>query len=111
LQQWLALDTQEVLQVCDDWSQVAASPGLAGGQSSFLQHSPHWSPHRFFAPQVKSHLFPSQLAVAPGGAGQGEQEVGPHEFTLWLSAHVPMQSCVPAGQDPLQVAVSAMHSP
>jgi hypothetical protein len=103
-------DAQMVLQRCVLSSQVATAPGRAG-QSSLVQQSPHWSPQRFFAPQVKSHLDPSHVAIAPAGATQGAQEDGPQELTLVFSAQTPLQSCVRSGQEPVQGAASSMHSP
>jgi hypothetical protein len=89
--QSLLPEAQLALHVCVVGSHVTTIPGCLG-QSSVVQQSPHWSPQRFFEPQVKSHLVPSHVTVAPGGAGQGVQDVGPQDLTLMMSEQIPLQS-------------------
>lgn len=54
-----------------------------------LQHSLHVpSAHMTRFPlHLRSHLFPSQVAVALGEVGQGLHELVPQELTLRLSLH------------------------
>jgi hypothetical protein len=60
---------------------------------------------------VKPQLVPSQVTVALWeGTGQGEQ-LAPHEFTLLLPAHSPLQSWVMAGHTPVQASPMGMQTP
>ena len=59
-------------------------------------------------PQVPSVLQTAFMAL--GGTGQGLHWV-PHELTLELSAHRPLQSCVPVGQTPLHDMLEGMQAP
>jgi hypothetical protein len=50
-----------------------------------------------------------QVALPPvPGLGQGSHML-PHEFTLALSAHMPLQSCLPLGHAPSHAWLGGMH--
>lgn len=56
-------------------------------------------------------MVPLQLtSSAPLGRGQGMHEV-PQEFVLELEAQMPLQSWVPFGHWPAQLAASSMQAP
>ena len=72
-------------------------------------------------PQVKSHAVPLHVGAPLVGTGQGSQ-LGPHELTLVLARHWPLQSCVPAAhwfmhfcdvemQVPAQRCLPSGHTP
>lgn len=51
------------------------------------------------------------MAAPLAGALQGVHDDVPHEFTLVLSAHRPLQSCLPASQVPLHEVAIGMQDP
>jgi hypothetical protein len=61
-------------------------------------------------PQLKSHVWPSQVAAPLSGTGQALQLV-PHELTLVLARHCPLQSWVAAGHMFMQGWLVGMHAP
>ena len=69
-------------------------PHSAGEQHSAAQLSPQF---RALPLQVKPHLLPSHVAVAPVGARQAWQ-LEPHVLGSRLLAQVPLHSWVPDGQ-------------
>jgi hypothetical protein len=76
-----------------DVSHCRAVPFCAGQSLSEQQPlvATHFAPHFFMPPQVKSHFVPSQVAVAPDGAGQGSH-AAPQVMTDVLEAQVPVHA-------------------
>jgi len=84
--------------MCVPESQVPVCPPACAGQSASAQHPPlatqmPAAAHFFMlAPQVKSQLVPSQVAVAPVGGLQASH-CWPQVLTDWLSTQVPAHRC------------------
>lgn len=63
---------------------------------------------------MKSHDVPShEVLSAPVGLGQAEQAVGvePQVSVLVFVAQIPLQSCVPDGQEPEQAMAASIQAP
>lgn len=89
--------------MCVAVSQVPVSPPALVGQSLLVQHADIATQMPAAAhflgvepPQVKPHVVPSQVAVAPAGTVHGVQ-LCPHVAGDVFSEQVPAQSCFPLG--------------
>ena len=61
-------------------------------------------------PHAKSHVVPSHVEAPFSGTGQASQR-RPHEPTLALARHWPLQSCVPGAHMFMHSCDVGMHAP
>jgi hypothetical protein len=105
LQVWLGMQLSVYWQL--PFTQAAVLLAMAGHWFA-AQHSLQVpSPHRWRVPlHFRSHLVPSQAAVALADVGQAVQDEVPHELTLLLSLHSSPQRWNPVRQANAHLAPS-----